>query len=168
MKQFIIPWKGLLFVVLFCFAGAACTNGDCVTVKSEDFAALTPKARAELGQQLFLERETLKNNLKEAKRISKRSVCPDGQGNLGFNSFNFMTFVLLVFNAVANINNNLNNNNNNINDNNVNTITQNSNNVASNVNAANQIGVVVLPIPGKRSVHTVKKRLEKKIAGTGL
>ena len=28
------------------------------------------------------------------------SACPGGEGNYGFNSFNFMTFVLLVFNLV--------------------------------------------------------------------
>ena len=43
-----------------------------------------------------------------------------------------------------------NNNNNNINDNNVNGVSQDSNNVASTVNVANQIGVTVLPIPGRR------------------
>ena len=31
----------------------------------------------------------------------KRS-CPSGVGNFGFNSFNFLTFMVLVFNAVAN------------------------------------------------------------------
>ena len=76
--------------------------------------------------------------------------CPGGEGNYGFNSFNFMTFTLLVFNLVANVNNNLNNNNNNANKNNINAISQDSNNVASNTNAVNQIGVTVLPIPGKR------------------
>ena len=60
-----------------------------------------------------------------------------------------MTFTLLVFNLVANVNNNLNNNNN-ANKNNINAISQDSNNVASNTNAVNQIGVTVLPIPGKR------------------
>ena len=64
-----------------------------------------------------------------------------------------MTFVLLVFNAVTNVNNNLNNNNNNINDNNFNAVNQQSNNVQSTVNAANQIGVTILPIPGKRSLR---------------
>ena len=42
-------------------------------------------------------------------QVHKRSSCPSGGvGNLkGFNSFNFMTFIVLVFNAVVNINNNL-------------------------------------------------------------
>ncbi len=53
-------------------------------------------------------------------------------GNLGFNSFNFMTFVLLTLNAVANTNNNINNNNNNNVNINYNTINQDSNNVVSN------------------------------------
>ena len=84
-----------------------------------------------------------------------RSACDNGKGNYGINSFNFMAFILLTFNVVANVNNNLNNNNNNKNDNNINAISQNSNNVATNTNAANQIGVTVLPIPGKRSLGTV-------------
>ena len=40
-------------------------------------------------------------------KIQKRSCSSGGVGNLGFNSFNFMTFIVLVFNAVVNINNNL-------------------------------------------------------------
>ena len=63
-----------------------------------------------------------------------------------------MAFILLTFNVVANVNNNLNNNNNNKNDNNINAISQNSNNVATNTNVGNAIGVTVLPIPGKRCV----------------
>ena len=51
----------------------------------------------------------------ESEKVKRDSGCPSGEGNYGFNSFNFMTFVLLVFNLVANINNNLNNNNNNAN-----------------------------------------------------
>ena len=82
----------------------------------------------------------------------KRAACDDGKGNYGINSYNFLAFILLTFNIVANINNNLNNNNNNKNDQNVNAISQNSNNVATNTNAANGIGVTVLPIPGKRSL----------------
>ena len=50
-----------------------------------------------------------------SRKVKRDSGCPSGEGNYGFNSFNFMTFVLLVFNLVANINNNLNNNNNNAN-----------------------------------------------------
>ena len=33
--------------------------------------------------------------------IHKRSLCPNGVGNLGFTSFNFLTFMLMTFNAVA-------------------------------------------------------------------
>ena len=51
----------------------------------------------------------------DSKKVKRDSGCPSGEVNYGFNSFNFMTFVLLVFNLVANINNNLNNNNNNAN-----------------------------------------------------
>ena len=52
-------------------------------------------------------------------KLTKRDACPGGSGNYGFNSFNFMTLVLLTFNVVANVNNNLNNNNNNNNENNL-------------------------------------------------
>jgi hypothetical protein len=52
-------------------------------------------------------------------KLTKRDACPGGNGNYGFNSFNFMTLVLLTFNVVANVNNNLNNNNNNNNENNL-------------------------------------------------
>ena len=41
------------------------------------------------------------------RKIQKRSCPGGGVGNMGFNSFNFMTFIVLVFNAVVNINNNL-------------------------------------------------------------
>lgn len=57
---------------------------------------------------------------------------------------------------MVNINNNLNNNNNNNNDNNINTIDQNSQNTVTNTNAANQISVTVLPIPGKRSFRKLR------------
>ena len=40
---------------------------------------------------------------------STRTPCPSGVGNYGFNSFNFLTFMVLVSNAVANVNNNINN-----------------------------------------------------------
>ena len=57
---------------------------------------------------------------------------------------------------MANINNNLNNNNNNNNDNNVNAIDQNSQNTVTNTNAANQISVTILPIPGRRSFRKLR------------
>lgn len=101
----------------------------------------------------------------KADRVHKRdSGCPGGEGNYGFNSFNFMTFTLLVFNLVANVNNNLNNNNNNANKNNINAINQDSNNVASNTNAVNQLMVTVLPIPGKRSVDNLIRKYNKNVA----
>ena len=102
--------------------------------------------------------EFRKNELQKFVKISqdhiktKRSACDDGKGNYGINSFNFLAFILLTFNVVANVNNNLNNNNNNKNDQNINAISQNSNNVATNTNSGNVIGVTVLPIPGKRSL----------------
>ena len=76
---------------------------------------------------------------------------------LGFNSFNFITFMLLTFNLMVNINNNLNNNNNNNNDNNINALDQNSQNTVTNTNSANEIGVTILPIPGKRSLRHLKR-----------
>lgn len=80
----------------------------------------------------------------------KRSNCPGGIGNLGFNSFNFMTFMLMVFNAVANVNNNVNNNNNNNNNVNLNSISQDSNNIISNSDNMNTIMATILPMPGGR------------------
>ena len=57
---------------------------------------------------------------------------------------------------MVNINNNINNNNNNNNDNNINAVDQNSQNTVTNTNAANQISVTVLPIPGKRSFRKLR------------
>ena len=57
---------------------------------------------------------------------------------------------------MTNINNNLNNNNNNNNDNNINAIDQNSQNTVTNTNAANQISVTILPIPGRRSFRKLR------------
>ena len=57
---------------------------------------------------------------------------------------------------MVNINNNINNNNNNNNDNNINAIDQNSQNTVTNTNSGNQISVTVLPIPGKRSLRTLR------------
>ena len=91
----------------------------------------------------------------------KRSSCENGKGNYGINSFNFLAFVLLTYNVVANVNNNLNNNNNNKNDQNINAISQNSNNVATNTNVGNQIGVTVLPIPGKRAIDSLRQKVVK-------
>ena len=64
--------------------------------------------------------------------------------------------MLLTFNLMANVNNNINNNNNNNNDNNINAIDQNSQNTVTNTNSGNQISVTVLPIPGKRSFRTLR------------
>ena len=47
----------------------------------------------------------------------KRSDCPGGVGNFGFNTYNLLAFMLMSFNQVSNVivnsNNNRNNNNNN-------------------------------------------------------
>ena len=88
---------------------------------------------------------------------TKRQSCPGGVGNFGFNSFNFMTFVLLTLNAVANVNNNINNNNNNNNDINYNTINQDSNNVVSNSENTNMVMAIILPMPGRRSIDLLDK-----------
>jgi hypothetical protein len=85
---------------------------------------------------------------------SVRSTCGgSGVGNLGFNSFNFLTFMVLTFNAIANTNNNINNNNNNDNDINLNSISQDSNNAVSNSDNSNTVMVMILPMPGKRSAE---------------
>ena len=51
------------------------------------------------------------------RRRVKRSDCPGGVGNFGFNTYNLLTFMLMSFNHVSNVivntNNNRNNNNNN-------------------------------------------------------
>ena len=91
----------------------------------------------------------LEDNFKH--NIVKRTPCPSGVGNYGFNSFNFLTFMVMVANVVANVNNNINNNNNNNNDINLNSITQDSNSVVSNSDNMNSIMAEILPIPvGKR------------------
>lgn len=99
--------------------------------------------------------------LKDGLRLSrqKRMSCPGGVGNFGFNSFNFMTFVLLTLNAVANTNNNINNNNNNNIDINYNTINQDSNNVVSNSENMNMVTATILPVPGRRSLGLLNKSL---------
>ena len=88
---------------------------------------------------------------------NKRSSCPGGVGNFGFNSFNFMTFVLLTLNAVANTNNNINNNNNNNVNINYNTVNQDSNNVVSNSENMNMVTATILPVPGRRSLELLNK-----------
>ena len=104
-------------------------------------------------------RQTFGTNSDELKRLSrnKRMSCPGGVGNFGFNSFNFMTFVLLTLNAVANTNNNINNNNNNNIDINYNTINQDSNNVVSNSENMNMVTATILPVPGRRSLDLLNK-----------
>ena len=57
----------------------------------------------DLGLDLAFESDPEKSRL-------KRNSCPSSVGNMGFNSFNFLTFMVMVFNAVANANNNINNN----------------------------------------------------------
>jgi len=61
--------------------------------------------------------------------------------------------MVLTFNAIANTNNNINNNNNNDNDINLNSISQDSNNAVSNSDNMNTIMVMILPMPGKRSIE---------------
>ena len=102
------------------------------------------------------ELQILQSSRTKQSRI-KRQSCPGGVGNFGFNSFNFMTFVLLTLNAVANVNNNINNNNNNNNDINYNTINQDSNNVVSNSENTNMVMAVILPMPGRRSIDQLEK-----------
>ncbi|XP_043207283.1 homeobox protein 2-like [Amphibalanus amphitrite] len=83
----------------------------------------------------------------DAHRRQKRS-CQTGL--FGFNTYNFLTFMLLAFNAVANVINNINNNNRNNNNNNNDNINSNSNNVATNSANGNQIMVIIPPLVGRR------------------
>ena len=102
--------------------------------------------------------------VKQRRSLNDKKCSEGGDssiGNFGFNSFNFLTFMILTFNAVANINNNINNNNNNNNDISLNSVSQTSSNTVSNSDNSNDIMVMILPVPGKRrrkrrSVHAVQ------------
>ena len=107
--------------------------------------------------QLILNQTIGQGEESDKKIRIKRQSCPGGVGNFGFNSFNFMTFVLLTLNAVANTNSNINNNNNNNVDINYNTINQDSNSVVSNSENTNMVMAVILPVPGKRSIEMINK-----------
>ena len=104
----------------------------------------------------------VENIFKDKLRVKRNSGtgCSSGQvdnsiGNLGFNSFNFLTFMILTFNAVTNVNNNINNNNNNNNDVSLNSISQSSSNTVSNSDNSNDIMVMILPMPGGRKKRTL-------------
>lgn len=99
-----------------------------------------------------------------SKYRTKRQSCPGGVGNFGFNSFNFMTFVLLTMNAVADVNNNINNNNNNNVDINYNTINQDSNSIVSNSENTNMVMAVILPVPGRRSIANINRSLSHHVS----
>ena len=94
---------------------------------------------------------------KLTRHVRSSGCAGSAVGNLGFNSFNFLTFMVMTFNAVANTNNNINNNNDNNNDINMNSISQDSNNVVSNSDNMNMIMVMILPVGGKRSLPRVKQ-----------
>ena len=105
--------------------------------------------------------EEISQNKYKIKR-SSGTGCSSGQvdnsiGNLGFNSFNFLTFMILTFNAVTNVNNNINNNNNNNNDVSLNSISQTSSNTISNSDNSNDIMVMILPMPGGRKKRSLTK-----------
>lgn len=82
----------------------------------------------------------------------KRSGCPGGVGNFGFNSYNLLTFALQVFNGVINTINNMNNNNNNDNINAGNNANSNYNEQNSNVMSMSMLVIVVPPGRRKREV----------------
>merc|ERR1712080_749013 len=137
-------------------------NRDNTSSSSRQLMSLDPGDN--FGKKKLLQRQT-------------RQACPGGVGNFGFNSFNFMTFVLLTLNAVANVNNNINNNNNNNVDINYNTINQDSNNVISNSENMNMVMAMILPVPGKRTLdlfnrtvshHVSKRCAERRISLTDL
>lgn len=94
------------------------------------------------------------------KRKSATNKCSsqgdNSIGNLGFNSFNFLTFMILTFNAVTNVNNNINNNNNNNNDISLNSISQSSSSTVSNSDNSNDIMVMILPMPGKKRKRSIE------------
>merc|ERR1712012_185261 len=115
--------KGILFCLLVALVHPTLSQEDILKLELKKF------------------RENFLSNHSSENTKTKRAACDDGKGNYGINSFNFLAFILLTFNIVANVNNNLNNNNNNKNDQNINAISQNSNNVATNTNAGNAIGV---------------------------
>ena len=105
--------------------------------------------------KLKTEQELLPLDFSPILTRSKRTPCPTGVGNYGFNSFNFLTFMVLVSNAVANVNNNINNNNNNHNDISLNSVSQDSNSVVSNSDNQNTVMAVILPIPaGRKRRHS--------------
>lgn len=80
----------------------------------------------------------------------RRSGCPGGAGNFGFNSYDLLTFVLLAFNGMINTINNLNNNNNNNNVNSGNHASETYNEVSSNTDSSSVVVVVVPPIGRRR------------------
>ena len=95
-------------------------------------------------QRLLSEQELPKVRFKRRQA----DKCP---GNPKVDKFNFLTFILLSFNLIVSINNNLNSNNNNNNQNNLNSVSQSSTNLVTNTNSVNKISVTILPSPGKRS-----------------
>ncbi|XP_042875876.1 uncharacterized protein LOC122255686 [Penaeus japonicus] len=88
--------------------------------------------------------------LEGGNRSRLRRSCPGGNGAYGFNTFNFLTFSLQVFNGVVNAINRINNNNNNNNDNSQNNVNVNTDQIASNSNSANAVLVIIPPAPGRR------------------
>ncbi|KAK4310508.1 hypothetical protein Pmani_017936 [Petrolisthes manimaculis] len=81
--------------------------------------------------------------MKLHRMMRRSSSCPGGVGSYGFNSYNFLTFSLQVFNGVINAINRINNNNNNNNDNSQNNIQVNTDQVSSNSNSANAVLVII-------------------------
>ena len=55
---------------------------------------------------LQIDNDTKRKILNPPKFSSRniRAACDNGKGNYGINSFNFMAFVLLTYNVVANVN----------------------------------------------------------------
>ena len=119
------------------------------------------------SELLEIELDKVLDQYSGSGRLKRSPDCPpagDSSGRFGINSFNFLTFILLTFNLVVSINNNINNNNNNNNDNSLNAVSQTSNNVATNTNSVNQLSVTILPIPGKRSFENLRQCRRKREA----
>ncbi|XP_037794979.1 rho GTPase-activating protein gacGG-like [Penaeus monodon] len=102
--------------------------------------------------------------LEDAGTPRFRRSCPGGNGAYGFNTFNFLTFSLQVFNGVINAINRINNNNNNNNDNSQNNVNVNTDQIASNSNSANAVLVIIPPAPGRKRRSLCGRNLGEKDA----
>ena len=74
---------------------------------SKKFSALREQLNlSEFNNSSRIEKFNSKSEILNPPKFSRniRSACDNGKGNYGINSFNFMAFVLLTYNVVANVN----------------------------------------------------------------